>query len=480
MTKTTWIKKASFVVAWEEAEGAHVYKRNADVVFAGNDITFVGKDYGGTADETIDGDGLMVMPGLIDVHTHASHTYQNKSALEEVDSLKLYATVLFEYNPILRLAPEYVPDCCRCSLGELLLSGCTTLVDMTAPYDGWFDVLAESGIRGYAAPGYASASFHTPNGHEMCYAWDEEAGRKKFKRALELIDAAERHESGRLKGLFYPAQADTCSEELIRDTVDAARDRGGMPMQTHCSQSVVEFREVMRRTGKTPVGWLNDLGFLGPNALLGHCIFIDDNPRLYWPVHRDRAIIAETGATVAHCPVVQSRRGRVLQSFSSYRKAGINIGLGTDTFPMNMIEEMRGAAIMGKTADGNSQWMSARAAFDAATIGGAQALGRPDLGRLAVGAKADLVLVDVTHPLMLPARDPLKNLIYAAGDKPVRDVYVDGNLVVKNGDLQTFDLKAAAERFTVGHGEMLTHVAERDWANRTADEALPTSLEFRD
>lgn len=479
MTETTLIKRAALVIAWDETQGRHVYQRDADVVFAGDTITFIGRGFGGEADKVIDGGDLMVMPGLIDAHTHSSHTYQTKSALEEVDSLKLYATVLFEYNPLLRLDSKYTPDCCRCSLGELLRSGCTTVVDMSAPYPEWLDVLAESGIRAYVAPGYASASFYTTTGHDLGYSWDEEAGRRKFARALEVVDAAETHASGRLKGMLYPAQVDTCSEELIRDTVDAARERG-MPMQTHCAQSVVEFRELMRRTGKTPVEWLHDLGFLGPRTLLGHCIFIDDNPRLFWPVHRDRGILVESGTTVAHCPVVQSRRGRLLQSFSSYRKSGINIALGTDTFPMNMVEEMRGAAIMGKVADGHSQWMSAGAAFEAATVGGADALGRSDLGRVKVGAKADLVLVDLAHPLMQPARDPLKNLIFAAGERPIRDVFVDGRQVVAKGEVLTIDRRAAAERFSAGHVEMMTRVAERDWANRSADDAFPLSLEIRD
>jgi cytosine/adenosine deaminase-related metal-dependent hydrolase len=116
--------------------------------------------------------------------------------------------------------------------------------------------------------------------------------------------------------------------------------------------------------------------------------------------------------------------------------------------------------------------------LEAATVGGARALGRDDLGRLAPGAKADLVLVDLDHPAMQPRRDPLRGLVFSALERPVRDVYVDGTLVVENGEVLTLDHHDAGRRLNAGQEKALEGVAARDWAGRSADEAFPLSLEI--
>ncbi len=109
----------------------------------------------------------------------------------------------------------------------------------------------------------------------------------------------------------------------------------------------------------------------------------------------------------------------------------------------------------------------------------ARALGRDDIGRLSPGAKADIVLVDLAHPSMLPVRDPLRSLMFSALERPVRDVYVDGVLVVKDGECLTLDHGAAGARLQAAQARALAGVAERDWAKRSADEAFPLSLELR-
>jgi cytosine/adenosine deaminase-related metal-dependent hydrolase len=128
---------------------------------------------------------------------------------------------------------------------------------------------------------FRSGRWYTPNGHEVRYAWDEEAGRDGLDRALRLIDRARQHPSGRLDGVLYPAQVDTCTEELLRDSAAAARERR-LPLQIHAAQSVVEFQEIMRRHGRTPIEWLRQIGVLGDNAIIGHAIFLDHHSWLHW------------------------------------------------------------------------------------------------------------------------------------------------------------------------------------------------------
>ena len=131
--------------------------------------------------------------------------------------------------------------------------------------------------------------------------------------------------------------------------------------------------------------------------------------------------MAERGATVAHCPVVYARRNRILGSFARYRELGINVGLGTDTFPQDMIEEMRWAALGCKWIDRDANRGTARDVFNAATLGGARALGRSDIGRLAPGAKADIIIVDLHRLHSGPVDDPIKTLVYAACGQRRRD-----------------------------------------------------------
>jgi 5-methylthioadenosine/S-adenosylhomocysteine deaminase len=233
-----------------------------------------------------------------------------------------------------------------------------------------------------------------------------------------------------------------------------------------------------RRHGTAPIQWLDQLDVLGDHTIIGHGIFLDHHPWTRWPKTGDLARLAETGTTVAHCPTVFARRGISLRDFGSYRQAGVNMGIGTDVYPHNMIDEMRLAAYVARVVAETPWETYAADIFAAATVGGAQALGRDDIGRLAGGAKADLVLIDVTHPMMRPARDPLRSLVYSAADRAIRDVFVDGDQVVADGHVQTIDCVAAAEALEAAQQRALADIPGLDWAGRSADQVAPPSLPY--
>ena len=313
------------------------------------------------------------------------------------------------------------------------------------------------------------------NRQELKFRWDEAAGRAGMDRALKFIAEAEAHPCGRLAGMLYPAQIDTCSAELLRDSLDAARERA-RPLQTHASQSVVEFNAMVQRYGKTPIQWAADIGLLGPHTILGHGIFLDHHSWLHWWTRTDLGVLAESRASVAHCPVVFSRYGQTMQNLGSYLRAGVNVGMGTDCAPHNIIEEMRAAAICARISAENIFTLKTADVFHAATVGGAKALMRDDIGRLAAGTKADIVLVDLEHALMKPVRDPLRSLIYHAADRSVRDVYVDGNKVVENGRVLNLDPGDAGGRLEDAQRRMLEAAPSIDYAKRTAEEIVPLTL----
>jgi cytosine/adenosine deaminase-related metal-dependent hydrolase len=245
--------------------------------------------------------------------------------------------------------------------------------------------------------------------------------------------------------MLFPYQLDTCSSDLLKATKEAAQTRG-CHIHMHAAQSLFEFHEIKRRHGKTPIKYLRDLDFLDEQVILTHVIYSTLNPATgsHGNDNSDLEILSRFKTTVAHCPVIYGRKGEVLYSLGRYLEAGINVALGTDAFPMDMVREMRGAAIMGKIAERNSLAVTARDAYNAATIGGARALGREDLGRLTPGAKADIVIIDLSDLHVGLVDDPIKTLVYMATQSDVESVIVDGKTLVKEGRVIGIDEKALA------------------------------------
>jgi cytosine/adenosine deaminase-related metal-dependent hydrolase len=471
----TCIRNAAWIIAWDAARARHATMRDADLVFEHDRISFIGRLYPGPFDTEIDGRDLMVMPGLVNIHAHPSTEPFFRGIREEHGLPAMFMTGLYERGFAFRPDAEGRRAGKTTAYCEMLLTGITTVADLSGIDEGWIDLAAQSGLRVFLAPSYASAQWRLTNGWQLQYAWDEPAGRNGLDAALGLIDRARADPSQRLDGIVSPAQIDTCSADLLRDSHDAAAARN-LPFTIHCAQSVNEFNEMTHRHGITPVQWARDVGILGRNTILGHAIFIDEHSWLHWHSRDDLGILAGSGTSVAHCPSPFARYGQTLEHFGRYRRAGVNIGMGTDVAPHNLIEEMRLAATLARVAAEDITATSLTDIFHAATAGGAQALGRTDIGRLEPGAKADLVLVDLKNPWMMPARDPLRSLVYTAADRAIAKVFIDGRLVVERGRVLTLDHAAALETLAEAQARMIAAVPGHDWAHRSADQITPPSL----
>ena len=478
MPETVVVRKADWIVAWDGETEGHRYLRQGDVAFRDNALVQVGGAYDGPADREIDGSGLMVMPGLVDVHSHPMTEGLNKGYAEDGGNPRLGMSGLFDWMPAFGPDLADMPTCAAVAYCELLKSGVTTLVDLSVPYDGWLDTFAASGLRGVLSPMYRSARWYTENGHEVKYRWAEDGGEASFAAALDVVDQALNHRSGRMSGQMMPAQVDTCTPEIMAKGLAAARERG-ITWQVHAAQSLVEFQEITRRHGMTPIRWLDSLGLLTEDSVVSHAIFHDSHSWITWgDGHRgdDLRALAANGTSVAHCPTVFVRHGMLLEDFDAYRAAGVNLGIGTDTFPHNMLEELRSVAVLSRIPSRRIGAADTAGVFEAATIGGARMLGRDDIGRLAPGAKADLVLVDCGHPSMQPLRDPLRSLIFTAAERAVRDVFVDGEQVVRDGEVTTLDYPALLQEQNAVRARAEARVPEKDYAGRSLDEVSPLSL----
>jgi cytosine/adenosine deaminase-related metal-dependent hydrolase len=254
-----------------------------------------------------------------------------------------------------------------------------------------------------------------------------------------------------------------------------------IPMQVHASQSVFEFREMVKRHDMTPFEWLDSLGALGPNTIIGHRLNVDRHPWInfhtqYTPDY-DVDRLARTGTSVAHCARAFAQWGDMMRSMGSYRAAGVNLALGTDSYPLDLVEEMRIALLLSKVSSGQVDLLKTEDIFEIATLGAARALNRDDIGRLSTGAKADVVLVDLKHPNLRPLRDPLKCLIHSGTANAVRDVYVDGALIVSDREVLTIDQNAILDEVQAGQARIMERMPSADWARRSADEISPMCLQ---
>lgn len=189
--------------------------------------------------------------------------------------------------------------------------------------------------------------------------------------------------------------------------------------------------------------YLADCGLLGPDFILGHGQILTADGDMNSMAAHEIAALRDSRTTICHMPWVKARRGNVINSIQKYRDMGIRQSLGTDTYPFDLFNDMRMAAVVCKIVEGAPDAARAEDVFDMATTGGADALGRPDLGRLAAGCRADIVLVRIDTPKAAPLYDPFKFLIYAATGADVDQVIVDGATIVRGGEVLTLDVAAA-------------------------------------
>ena len=475
MSETVCIRAAAWAAVWDAGRGGHVYARDVDVAFRDGAIVHVGPAYRGPCDREIDGRRRFVMPGLINIHAHPCTELASKGIREDHGVPEQYMTGLYERMLAFRLDNDGMQAGQEAAYAEALQCGITTLADLSGGFDGWTDMQAKSGLRVYAAPAFASARWKMERRHELLFDWDEKGGEQAFDRAVALIEEAEGKAGDRIKGIVFPAQIETVTPELFRKA-KAYADETGRPITTHISQSVVEFQEIVKRHGVSPVQFGHALGLLGPTTILGHCMFIDEHSAIRWHTAKDLDLLADTGTSVAHCPAPFARYGERMEDIGRYAERGVNVGMGTDVAPHNLIEEMRLAIILARGHRRHMDAASSTLLFNAGTIAGARALGRDDIGRLAVGAKADIVLVDLDCDDMRPLRDPIRTLIFTAADRAVAEVFVDGRQVVENGKCTTLDRSGALARLEAAQQRMVSNVPQLDFMHRSAEEIAPLTL----
>lgn len=466
--------RAAHVIAWQD--GGHRHLKDGVVVWEGNRIVHVGTGFDGPCDTVIEAPGKVVTPGFVNTHVHLTESPLDRSFVEDRGPRQFYLSGLYEFLSARdgAISDEARRACVSFSVPELLLSGTTTVMEIGGHGDWVVEEAGRAGLRAYVGESYRSGRWYTANGRRVEYEWYEDDGRAAFDRAVQFVEKVEGRHDGRIKGFLTPSQIDTCSEALLRRSRAAATDMG-VPLALHTSQSVIEFQEMTKRNGRTPIEWLKDIGFLGPDVILGHCIIPGESSWANFQAD-DIGILADSGTNVAHAVWVFARRGIAMESFARYLARGVNMTLATDTCPQSMLEALRWTAVVSKIVDRRTDVATAADVFNAATIGGAKALGREDLGRIAPGAMADLLIWDGETLTMTPLRDPVRNIVYSAQADDLRSAIIDGKFVMQDRVVPGFDPVALGKGVQAAAQAMWDGMVRCDWAGRDVETLSPSSF----
>ncbi len=468
------------VVGW--SGHGHEIIPGGSVLVEGNSIKAVSADRSQSADRVIDASGKIVSPGFINLHVH-SQLNVGDYLLPDVTRKDYLAANWFVFGAPLKekVAAPPAPAVAmgrRYALFSALRNGATTVLDPgggPGALDDYIAIVGQLGGRVFFSPPYRSHDIFTDNQGRHYYEEREDKGRSGLKRAVEFIRQYQGAHDGRLQGILNPAQAETCEPSLLKESVAAAQELN-VPIHIHAGGNLREFLQILNTYRKPVVEYLADAGILGPRTILGHMAITGGHSRVDYPRGDELKLIADSGATVGHCPHKCAKMAFAMESFDQYLEAGVRIGLGTDTYPLDIVSEMRYASLISRLVDKKAWGARPADVFNAATIGGADALGRSDLGRLAPGAKADILIIDLRTTRYGPARDPINALVEYGSGADVETVIVNGEVVIDKGRSTRIDESELFAQAEQGAKRAWDNWAERDWSGRTVEQIIPPAF----
>lgn len=397
-------------------------------VIAGGKLIEVNTQRSPDADssQVIDCSGCLIMPGLVNAHVHAAMSLFRGLA----DDLPLDRWLNRYIFPSERkhVGPELVYVGTALSAMEMALNGVTTCAD------GYFYM--EDAARGFLHVGLRAV---VAQGILDVPAPDAPEPGSWQRRVEEFLGSCP------ADSLITPAlfchSPYLCGPETLKRASDRAQQRGIL-LFCHVSETSFEVEQILSRYGRRPVEHLRDLGVLGETFVAVHCVHLSDE---------EQDLLASTGTGAVHCPESNMKLASGSSPVWDLTSRGVIVGLGTDGPASNnnldMFEEMRSAALVAKLETRDPETLGARQVIKMATLDAARVLGMDDrIGSLVPGKLADVIIVDLDKPHLTPLYDPVSHLVYAARGSDVRDVIVNGRLVVKQGKLETADEREMKKR----------------------------------
>ena len=387
----------------------------------------------------VDLGGRVVMPGLINTHTHGGLSLHRGCC--DVGNLFEWAQTLAPHTSPLTLEDNRWG--CYQAVLEMVRGGVTTACDCTRYGAGLFaSVAAEVGMRSLSGA-MANSPALRPN------------GRPNWPLALEETEQAmSEHGSAALCRFYLGAHSPySCTPELLVEVKQAA-NRLGLPFVIHAAESREEVEIVRQRYGRRPIEHLHHLGVLDAHTILAHCVWLDEG---------EIDLLATSGATVSHNPISNAKLASGIAPVLALRKHGVPVGLGTDSMlsnnALNLFQEMKFAVLLQRAHLLDGHALAARDALAMATREGAQVLGwQSEIGSLELGKEADLVILDLEHPLGLTTERVLSDLVFAAGPQHIHAVMVHGEMIFEAGRFTRIDEGQMRDRIH-RHGRALSNTS---------------------
>ncbi len=416
-----------------ELPGADIYLRDGVILAIGHGLAIAEA-------RVIEARGCVVTPGLVNTHHHLYQTLTR--AVPGGQDALLFGWLKTLYPIWARFGPEEMFVSAQVGLAELALSGCTMTSDHLYLYpngarlDDTIAAAEEVGLRFHPTRGAMSIG-ESAGGLPPDALVEPEAA--IIDDMIRVVDRFHDPRPGAMVRVgLAPCSPFSVSRELMRDASLLARDKRVM-LHTHLAENDEDVAYSLEKFGCRPGQYAEDLGWTGQDVWHAHCVKLDRS---------EIALFGRSGTGVAHCPCSNCRLGSGIAPVRAMRDAGVKLGLGVDGSASNdagnLIAEARMAMLLQRVKNG-ADAMSAREALEIATLGGAQVLGRDDLGSIEVGKRADLAIWDVSGIEAMGAWDPVAALLLC-GPTRVRDLIVEGREVVRNGVLVTLDLPRVLER----------------------------------
>ncbi|WP_347310399.1 8-oxoguanine deaminase [Defluviimonas sp. SAOS-178_SWC] len=408
----------------------------ADVLIRGGVIAGVGPGLQ-TTGEVVEARGCVVTPGLVNTHHHLYQTLTR--AVPGGQDALLFGWLKTLYPIWARFGPEEMRVSALVGLAELALSGCTLTSDHLYLYpngarlDDTIDAAREIGLRFHPTRGAMSIGESAGGLPPDALVEAEPAILKDMERVADAFH--DPSDGAMVRVGFAPCSPFSVSRDLMREAAILARDKGVM-LHTHLAENDEDIAYSLEKFGCRPGQYAEDLGWTGDDVWHAHCVKLD---------RAEIDLFARSRTGIAHCPCSNCRLGSGIAPVRRMRDAGVKVGLGVDGSASNdagnIVAEARQAMLLQRVANG-ADAMSAREALEIATLGGARVLGRRDCGSLEPGKRADIAIWDVSGIEAAGAWDPVAALILC-GPTRVRDLFVEGRPVVRDGQVTTLDLGRA-------------------------------------
>jgi cytosine/adenosine deaminase-related metal-dependent hydrolase len=411
-----------------------------DVHIRDGAILALGQGLAAPGAEVIDATGCVVTPGLVNTHHHLYQTLTR--AVPGGQDALLFGWLKTLYPIWAKFGPEEMFTSAQVGLAELALSGCTMTSDHLYLYpngarlDDTIAAAAEVGLRFHPTRGAMSIG-ESAGGLPPDSLVEREAA--ILEDMIRVVDRFHDPRPGAMVRVgLAPCSPFSVSRELMRDAAILARDKGVM-LHTHLAENDEDVAYSLARFGCRPGQYAEDLGWTGADVWHAHCVKLEGS---------EIELFSRSGTGVAHCPCSNCRLGSGIAPVRAMRDAGVKLGLGVDGSASNdagnLVAEARMALLLQRVARG-ADAMSAREVLEIATLGGAQVLGRGDLGSLEPGKRADLAVWDLRGVEAAGSWDPVAALVLC-GPSRVKDLVVEGRQVVRDGQMVTLDLPRVLER----------------------------------